>query len=174
MTADIAKQKRQYRSLIEERTRKPRYCGTIASSDLSAQCQNPTCGDRITLTIKLSNVANTIQEIKHDSCGCAISTVSADLMSEAVAGKTVDEAISISQHFSAMLAANVPMPESLDKLNALSGVARFPIKIKCAALCWRALDAALNESRQKSQSESRFGHLSSPKRLQPSLGLSHR
>jgi nitrogen fixation protein NifU and related proteins len=146
IAVDIARRKRQYRSLLADRIQKPRYGGTIHSPDYRMQCQNPICGDCITTTIRLSQQTDKIEQIKHEAIGCGISIASADLMAEILSGRSITEAAAISIFFSDMLLGGRTMPEEFEKLNALSGIAQFPSKIKCALLCWKTLDNLLGKA----------------------------
>ncbi|MBE9063008.1 Fe-S cluster assembly sulfur transfer protein SufU [cf. Phormidesmis sp. LEGE 11477] len=140
MLVDSVRQKRQYRSLLEDRIHKPRYQGGISSPDYTMRCRNPFCGDCITTTIKLSKQADRIELIGYEATGCGISTASADLMAEALLGCSIAEVAELSKRFSEMLFNKKEMPKAFKELNALSGVAQYPIKIKCALLCWQTLD----------------------------------
>jgi nitrogen fixation NifU-like protein len=138
------RQKVQYYSLLKDRSRHPRYSGEIRFPDYVEEYQNPLCGDSIKLMIKLSSDQTQIEEIKHDARGCVISVVSADLMAEILLGKTLSEANSISQQFFQMIFHKVKLAADLEKLNALSGVSQFPLKMKCATLSWSVLDDFLH------------------------------
>lgn len=134
------RQKRQYRSLIEDRARKPRYRGSVPSPDRVIECQNPICGDFIALSIQLSPDQDTIQNIRHQASGCAISIASADLMAEVLSDKPVIDARTIVQQFFQMLLSQTKLPDDIEKLNAFMNVSRYPARVKCATLCWHALD----------------------------------
>ena len=134
------RQQKQYHSLLKDRSRSPRYKGEIDCPDYVQEYQNPTCGDSIKLMIKLSADQEKIDDIKHNASGCVVSIVSADLMAEVLLGKSISEAKLISQKFFQMILHKVELSEGLNKLNALSGVSQFPLKAKCASLCWTVLD----------------------------------
>ncbi len=104
------------------------------------------CGDTIELTVQLNPAGDTIEDIKFEGQGCAIAIASADLMADAVRGKSVEEALSIVQRFRGMVRGENPFPEDMRKLNILQGVSQFPIRIKCATLSWHTLKAALESS----------------------------
>ncbi|MFZ8986345.1 MAG: Fe-S cluster assembly sulfur transfer protein SufU, partial [Steroidobacteraceae bacterium] len=96
------------------------------------------------LDITLQMEGDIIRDIRHEGKGCAISTASASLMSEAVKGKSRQEVETLFEQVHAMLTqANGPMPTGLGKLAALAGVREFPARVKCASLCWHTLNAAL-------------------------------
>src|SRR6185369_4923391 len=106
----------------------------------SANGDNPLCGDKIAVTVKLKG--DTLEDIRWTGAGCAISTASASLMSEAVKGKTKAEIGALFDRFHAMVTGKGPS-EGLDKLEVFSGVSEFPVRVKCASLAWHTLKAAL-------------------------------
>ena len=100
---------------------------------------NPTCGDRIRLTLDI--VDDIVQDAKFDGEGCSISMSSASMMTEAIKGKTIEEALKMSDEFSKMmLGEDYQIDEEAGDIEALSGVAKFPARIKCATLAWKALE----------------------------------
>jgi nitrogen fixation protein NifU and related proteins len=123
------------------------YYGPLAGATREARGHNPLCGDRLTVFLKLSGDA--IEDIRFEGSGCAISKASASLMTEAVKGRTVAEALGIFQRFQAMITAPLDQAagdESLGKLTVLAGVREFPVRIKCASLSWHTLKAAMAAS----------------------------
>jgi nitrogen fixation protein NifU and related proteins len=131
-----------YRDVILDHNRRPRNFGGLESPDASIEGFNPMCGDRLTLRVKLAD--DTISDIRFEGQGCAISTASASLMTEAVKGKTRAEALKLFDRVHELLTDEAaPAGEQLGKLAALSGVRRFPARVKCASLCWHTLAAAL-------------------------------
>ena len=137
--------KELYRDVILDHNRQPRNFGRIEGTDAQADGHNPLCGDRLTLSIKLDG--DKIEDIRFEGKGCAISTASASLMTEAIKGKdraAVDELFH-KVHTLLTEQSAVPSPE-LGKLAALSGVREFPARVKCASLCWHTLNAALEQS----------------------------
>jgi len=132
-----------YRDVILDHNRKPRNFGRLDPADATADGHNPLCGDRLTLSLRLSG--DTITDIRFEGKGCAISTASASLMTEAVKGRdrrTVNELFS--QVHALLTQPDAVAPASLGKLAALSGVREFPTRVKCASLCWHTLNAALD------------------------------
>src|SRR5271157_2025459 len=131
-----------YRDVILDHNRRPRNFGGLEAADASAEGFNPMCGDRLTLRLKLAD--DTISDIRFEGSGCAISTASASLMTEAVKGKTRAEALKLFDRIHQLLTddAALVLPE-LGKLAALSGVRQYPARVKCASLCWHTLSAAL-------------------------------
>jgi nitrogen fixation protein NifU and related proteins len=100
------------------------------------------------LTVKLSESGNAIEDVKFEGEGCAIAMASADLMAEAMRGKSLSEALEMVQQFQNMMKGQAEFPRELRKLNVMQGVAQFPVRIKCATLTWHTLKAALEQSAQ--------------------------
>jgi len=137
--------KELYRDVILDHNRRPRNFGPLEGASHHAEGNNPLCGDRLALALRLEG--DRIAEIRFEGSGCAISTASASLMTEAVRGK---DRASVRQLFERMHALlTQPGTEAdagLGKLAALSGVREFPARVKCASLCWHTLNAALASS----------------------------
>ncbi len=133
-----------YRDVILDHNRHPRNFGRLERADAHAEGHNPLCGDRLTLSVRLAG--DRIEDIRFEGKGCAISTASASLMSEAVKGKDRREVQRLFESVHALLTRQdaAPGPE-LGKLAALSGVREFPARVKCASLCWHTLNAALEK-----------------------------
>lgn len=128
-----------YRSVIMDHYKNPRNKGVIEDGALTIDMNNPTCGDRIRLTLDI--VDNIVQDAKFDGEGCSISMSSASMMTEAIKGKTIEEALKMSDEFSKMmLGEDYQIEEEAGDIEALSGVAKFPARIKCATLAWKALE----------------------------------
>ncbi|MNE78376.1 NifU-like protein [compost metagenome] len=98
---------------------------------------NPTCGDRISLQLQVED--GKVTDAKFSGEGCSISMSSASMMTEAVKGRTFDEAISMANKFSELMKGEPVEFEELEDIEALSGVNKFPARIKCATLAWNAL-----------------------------------
>ncbi|MBC9874639.1 SUF system NifU family Fe-S cluster assembly protein [Macrococcoides bohemicum] len=128
-----------YRSVIMDHYKNPRNKGVIEDGALTIDMNNPTCGDRIRLTLDI--VDDIVQDAKFDGEGCSISMSSASMMTEAIKGKTIEEALKMSDEFSKMmLGEDYQIDEEAGDIEALSGVAKFPARIKCATLAWKALE----------------------------------
>jgi nitrogen fixation protein NifU and related proteins len=130
-----------YRDVILDHNRRPRNFGPLESADAIAEGVNPLCGDRLTLRLNLE--ADQIEEIRFEGQGCAISTASASLMTEAVKGKSRGEALELFDRVHRLLTDDEAPSEDLGKLAALSGVREYPARVKCASLCWHTLASAL-------------------------------
>ncbi|MGC1394711.1 MAG: SUF system NifU family Fe-S cluster assembly protein [Coleofasciculaceae cyanobacterium] len=135
--------RRVSQQVILEHSKKPRHRGKTNLIDRCYCGENPSCGDRIELTVQLNLEGDIIEDIKFEGEGCAISIASADLMAEALSGKSIKNALEMVQRFRNMMKGEAEFPKELQKLNVLQGVSQFPIRIKCATLCWHTLKAAL-------------------------------
>jgi nitrogen fixation NifU-like protein len=134
-----------YRDVILDHNRQPRNFGGLEPADASAEGFNPMCGDRLTLRLRMAD--DTIDEIRFEGQGCAISTASASLMTEAVKGKTRAQALELFENIHALLTDDAATGgEELGKLAALSGVREYPARVKCASLCWHTLASALQSA----------------------------
>ena len=129
-----------YQEIILDHYKKPRNAGLIEQPSCSATGDNPLCGDKIAVTVKMKG--DTLEDIRWKGAGCAISTASASLMSEAVKGKSKADIGSLFDRFHAMVTGTGPS-DGLDKLEVFSGVSEFPVRVKCASLAWHTLKAAL-------------------------------
>lgn len=141
-----------YRDVIVDHNRNPRNFGRLDPADGHAQGANPLCGDELDLYVNLDG--DRIRELRFQGKGCAISVASASLMTEALAGRTRSEAKRYFDEVHALLTRTGFEP-SLDigKLAALSGVREFPVRVKCASLCWHTLNAALEHRDERVSTE---------------------
>ena len=130
-----------YRDVILDHNRRPRNFGPLEDAQAVAEGVNPLCGDRLTLRLNLAD--DRIENIRFEGQGCAISTASASLMTEAVKGKTRGEALALFERVHRLLTDDAAGAEDLGKLAALSGVREYPARVKCASLCWHTLASAL-------------------------------
>ncbi|WP_139490600.1 Fe-S cluster assembly sulfur transfer protein SufU [Brevibacillus dissolubilis] len=138
-----------YRRVIMDHYQKPRNKGKLDEAEgLTINLNNPTCGDSISLSLKVED--GIVTDAKFLGEGCSISMSSASMMTEAVKGKPVDEAIKLAQVFSDLMQGKQPEDDSLDlgDIEALSGVAKFPARIKCATLAWKALEQGVRQANQ--------------------------
>ena len=141
-----------YQEIILEHNRKPRNFRRMENADREVEGRNPLCGDQLTLWLKLDGARIVdVSFLSPPGTGCAISKASASLMTDAVKGKSREEAEALFERFHALVTGKLNVdtdPEakqSLGSLRALGGVARFPIRVKCASLAWHALRSALRE-----------------------------
>ncbi|MBT8192260.1 MAG: SUF system NifU family Fe-S cluster assembly protein [Acidimicrobiia bacterium] len=142
-----------YREVILDHYRAPRHHDHLADPSGTAEGKNPLCGDEVTIEIALDG--DVISDIGAIGVGCSISQASASMMSEAVSGKSRAEVEELVRKFKVMMAiedsdeeiVNPDRPgEALGDLEALQGVRKFPVRIKCADLPWITLQQALEEA----------------------------
>jgi len=133
-----------YQEVIVDHNRSPRNFRAMPDATRSLEGFNPLCGDRLTLYVKMNG--DRVSDISFNGSGCAISTASASLMTEAMKGKSRAEAEQIFKGFHGMLTDNAPPadPAVFGKLAVLAGVREYPSRIKCATLCWHTLHALID------------------------------
>lgn len=129
-----------YRQVILDHYKHPRNRGEFADQTITAELNNPSCGDRILLQVKLDG--DVIEDVKFMGEGCSISIASASMMTQAIKGKTMQEALEMSEEFSRMMLGEEIDIElfGLDDIIALQGVSNFPARISCATLAWKAVE----------------------------------
>ncbi len=134
-----------YQEVILDHCKRPRNFGALPGADHVAEGYNPLCGDKVKVYLALDG--DRLAGIAFEGAGCAISTASASLMTEALAGKSVGEAQQLFAEVHGMLTGDPSQAaeesESLGKLAALGGVREYPVRVKCATLAWHTLQAAL-------------------------------
>jgi nitrogen fixation protein NifU and related proteins len=140
-----------YQETILDHSKRPRNTGTLAQATHIAEGYNPLCGDRLSLQLQLEN--GHIIGIRFQGAGCAISTASASLMTEAMKGKTPEEAEMAFQKFHSLLTEDAQPATDLGKLAVFSGVREYPMRVKCATLAWHTLRAALRDEQQPVSTE---------------------
>ncbi|HRC62116.1 MAG: SUF system NifU family Fe-S cluster assembly protein [Dehalococcoidia bacterium] len=131
-----------YRDILLDHYRNPRNRGRLGAASCSADGANPLCGDQITLDVTLDG--DRIADIAFDGNGCSISQASASMMTEYVKGRSVEEAHDGIQAFQRMMVEGEPLGEEYGDIEALVGVAKFPVRVKCASLAWKTLEQALS------------------------------
>ncbi|EZH66034.1 nitrogen fixation protein NifU [Bacillaceae bacterium JMAK1] len=135
-----------YRQVIMDHYKNPRNRGELDENDaLTINMNNPSCGDRIQLHLQVEN--DQVVEAKFTGEGCSISLSSASMMTDTVKGKSIEEALEISGIFSEMVQGKEYDDEKYDlgDIEALQGVTKFPARIKCATLAWKAMEKGLDE-----------------------------
>ncbi|HWO77151.1 MAG TPA: SUF system NifU family Fe-S cluster assembly protein [Bacillus sp. (in: firmicutes)] len=133
-----------YRQVIMDHYKNPRNKGQLENGTLTIDMNNPTCGDRIHLTMKVDD--GIVKDAKFEGEGCSISMASASMMTQIIKGKEVETALRLSNVFSDMMQGK-DYDDSIDlgDIEALQGVAKFPARIKCATLAWKAMEKGLKE-----------------------------
>jgi nitrogen fixation NifU-like protein len=134
-----------YKETILDHYKNPRNKHELAGAERSNHQNNPLCGDEITVYVNTDG--GSISEVAFQGAGCSISQSSASMMTEAVAGVTVDGALKLAGDFRGMMSGELePDEDEFGDLIALKGVVKYPIRIKCAVLAWDVLQEALTGS----------------------------
>lgn len=136
-----------YRQVIMDHYKNPRNRGALEDDSLTIDMNNPTCGDRIQLHLQVNE--GKVEEAKFEGEGCSISLSSASMMTQAIKGRPIDEALKMSELFSQMMLGEEVDTEGLEMgdAEALQGVSKFPARIKCATLAWKAMEKGINEDK---------------------------
>jgi nitrogen fixation NifU-like protein len=138
-----------YQEVILDHNKRPRNFRTIEQASHHAEGYNPLCGDRLSLYVQVDG--DRIDDVAFQGSGCAISKASASLMTDAVKGQTLEAAHALFERFHQMVTTPPDQPvENMGKLSVLAGVREFPVRVKCASLCWHTLKAALERKEQTS------------------------
>ena len=133
-----------YQEVILDHNKAPRNFRTVEGATHSGLGHNPLCGDQLALYVKVEG--GVIREIGFQGKGCAISKASASLMTEAVKGRSTEEAEALFARFHDLLTGPLDVPadaKAFGKLAVFSGVREFPVRVKCATLAWHTLRSAL-------------------------------
>ena len=136
-----------YQEVILDHSRRPRNFGEIPDATVVVHGDNPACGDEIHLAVKLTPDRK-LEAVKFSGQGCAISQASASLMTLKVKGKAQEEALQTMRDFHGVVAgdAEAQPAKALGDLRVMAGVRKFPQRVKCAMLAWRALEQALTQA----------------------------
>ena|SRR5690554_7192228 len=141
--------KQLYRELIMDHYRNPRNKGLIKDSNyLTVGVNNPSCGDEITIQVKLNS--DIVEDVRHEGTGCSICCASASVASELLKGKKVTSAQTIINHFYELMRGELEEDEKrlLEDAAIFVGVAMFPARIKCATLAWIAIEKAIFKKKE--------------------------
>lgn len=130
-----------YRQVIMDHYQHPRNQGDLPEGAISVDLRNPSCGDEITLQLLVNE--GKVQDVRFKGAGCSISMASASMMSEAIKGLPVDQALALAQSFRSMMKGESVDLDELGELESLQGVSKFPARIKCATLAWQALERSV-------------------------------
>jgi len=133
-----------YQQVILDHYKKPRNKGAVESAVFRKHLHNPTCGDDVEVQVSLG-ADGRIDDVKWNGRGCSISMASASMMSVAMKGKTLAEARELMQNFFSMMKGEAGSYKHLGEIQALSGVSKFPVRIKCATLAWHCLEEGMKE-----------------------------
>lgn len=131
-----------YQQLILDHYRNQRGAGRVEHPSVAVEQHNPLCGDEVRVEMRIEE--GRVAELRHSGDGCSISQASTSMMSEAVAGRTLDDALALVEHFRLMMhGSETPDEERLGDAVALAGVAKYPVRVKCALLGWMAAKDAI-------------------------------
>jgi len=140
-----------YQQVILDHNKKPRNFRKLETANYSAEGYNPLCGDQLTVYLNLED--DTVKEVGFEGSGCAISKAAASMMTQAVKGKSKEQAENLFQEFHSMVTGELneeTEENNLGNLKIFAGVREFPVRVKCATLAWHTLHAALNKEEQVS------------------------
>ena len=140
-----------YQEVILDHSKNPRNFREIEHPSHEAKGHNPLCGDRLTLYLLVED--GVIRDIAFQGAGCAISTASASMMTEALKGKTEAEAEKLFGAFHDLVTGKSEATDALGKLAVFSGVREYPVRVKCATLAWHTLNAALEQKKEAVSTE---------------------
>ena len=138
-----------YQELILEHSKRPHGAGLRSPYAAEVHHVNPTCGDEVTLRVRVSEDGTSVDDVSYDAQGCAISRASASVLYDLVSGQPLPEVLKVYAAMDSMLTSRGADPGDEDVLGdgiALAGVGKYPARIKCALLGWKALAAALEEA----------------------------
>jgi nitrogen fixation protein NifU and related proteins len=144
-----------YQELILDHSKRPHHAGLRAPFDAEVHHVNPTCGDEVTLRVKLAD--GTVADLGWDGEGCSISQASTSVMSELVVGKPVDEALALQRKFLELMQSRGQAElteadeDELEDAVAFEGVSKYPARVKCALLGWMAMTSAVAEAGWKGE-----------------------
>jgi nitrogen fixation NifU-like protein len=150
-----------YQEVILDHSRRPRNFGALADAAVLVHGDNPACGDEIHLAVKFDPDGG-LQDIKFTGHGCAISQASASLMTMKLKGKSRAQVIEMLRAFHDLVTGETaPPPRTLGDLGVMQGVRKFPQRVKCAMLAWRAVEQALQQNTGEAtiSTEADFGAL---------------
>lgn len=135
-----------YRRVIMDHYKNPRNMGELEGEAVTVHLNNPSCGDKIQLQLQVED--GKVRAARFQGEGCSISLASASMMTSAVTGKEVEEALDMADQFSSMMQGE-DAEFDYEDLEALSGVSKFPARIRCATLAWNALKQGVMESKYR-------------------------
>jgi len=133
-----------YQEVILDHYKRPRNHGRLANANRHAEGYNPFCGDRLHVYLDVQD--DVVRDVRFEASGCAISVASASLMSEALKGRTTAEVVQLFERFSKVVRGEMDVSQAgpdLGKLAVFAGVAKYPVRVKCATLAWHTVQAAI-------------------------------
>ena len=136
-----------YRDITLDHYRQPRNHGTLEKADETSEGYNPLCGDEVTLQLIFEN--GKVKQAMFQGKGCSISQASSSMLTEVIIGKTIEELKRLISQFKGMMIQNEPPTPEMGDLEALEGVQKFPVRIKCATLVWNVLEEIVQSVESK-------------------------
>ncbi len=137
-----------YQSIILDHNRRPKNYGALEGATSRAEGRNPLCGDEVVVELKVED--DTIDDIRFTAAGCAVSRAAASIMTQAVKGKSREEAERLFEQFHDLVTGKLTLSPAdarkLGEMAAFSGVSKFPIRVKCASMPWHTLRKALHDA----------------------------
>jgi nitrogen fixation NifU-like protein len=140
-----------YQSTILDHNKSPRNFRVPNGANRRADGHNPLCGDKVSVYAAVDG--GTLRDVGFQGSGCAISTASASLMTQAVKGKSVAETLKLFDEFHALVTAGSQPSDALGKLAVFAGVREYPMRVKCATLAWHTLRSALEGRQETAKTE---------------------
>ena len=141
-----------YQEMIVDHYKAPRNFRTIQDATCHGEGYNPLCGDKVTVQLKIED--GVVKEVAFEGTGCAISTASASMMTEAIKGKSLEEIERLYAGFHNLITGEAQSAGvDLGKLKAFGGVSEFPVRVKCASLPWHTLRSALHADKKPVSTE---------------------
>ncbi|MEJ4100057.1 SUF system NifU family Fe-S cluster assembly protein [Corynebacterium mastitidis] len=141
-----------YQEVILDHYKNPEHAGLREPYEAEVHHVNPSCGDELTLRVQLSADGRTVEDVSYDAEGCSISQASTSVMAQEIVGRTVEEARAKLAEFEAMITSRGQRegdPEIIGDGIAFAGVSKYPARVKCALLGWKAFEAATTEAWEK-------------------------
>ncbi|SDS04500.1 Fe-S cluster assembly sulfur transfer protein SufU [Corynebacterium timonense] len=138
-----------YQEVILDHYKNPQYAGLREPYESEVHHVNPSCGDEITLRVHLSEDGQTVEDVSYAATGCSISQASTSVMAEEIIGRPIAEAMDKLEAFDEMITSRGELegdPEKIGDGVAFAGVAKFPARVKCALLGWKAFQAATSDA----------------------------
>ena len=135
----------QYTEKVMQHFMNPHNVGVIENPDGYGKVGNPSCGDIMEIFIKVDN--DILTDVKFRTFGCASAIASSSISTDMIIGKTVDEAVALAEDFSSLVQGETVDEEPLGDAALLAGVQKFPARIKCATLAWKALERAVENEK---------------------------
>ena len=136
-----------YQEIILDHSKNPKNFGVLDRYTCTAEGNNPMCGDQLTVYVNVKD--NIVSDVSYRARGCAISVASASIMSQMIKGKTLEEVNILFDKFHRLcMGEDIEEDEDTETLQALSGVSKFPTRVKCATMSWHAVKEAIHDEKQ--------------------------